>query len=282
MIRSHKYLFIIFFACMLGLFVATPKNVFADTKYLANCDYYDEGRNNRVFITIYPDDTMTATINKFEGGNYDTFINTTGSYNFENKDNIIKTAKKREGEKKCPNYVSIRVEKTIISTGLSSITHYTINVRGYYKKSTMNKACKEYMKDNASFTSDPYDCINLSYKQCTGGTACEENNGNKKDINSCQEILGDPNDTGSVAYLLQKLFDYIKILGPLLVIILSSMDFAKVVMTGDEKSMKKAQSNLGIRIACAVLLFFLPSIVKLIINLVLNGQLDATKLCGIK
>lgn len=281
MIRSHKYLFIIFFACMLGLFVATPKNVFADTKYLANCDYYDEGRNNRVFITIYPDDTMTATINKFEGGNYDTFINTTKSYNFENKDNIIKTAKKREGKKKCPNYVSIRVEKTT-GTGLASITHYTINVRGYYKKSTMNKACKEYMKDNASGTNDPYDCINLSYKQCTGGTACEENNGNKKDINSCQEILGDPNDTGSVAYLLQKLFDYIKILGPLLVIILSSMDFAKVVMTGDEKSMKKAQSNLGIRIACAVLLFFLPSIVELIINLVLNGQLDATKLCGIK
>ena len=279
MIKNHKKFFM-FAVLIIGIIVFIPKNVFADTKYLANCDYYDEGRNNRVFITIYPDDTMTATINKFEGGNYDTFINTTKSYNFENKDNIIKTAKKREGKKKCPNYVSIRVEKTT-GTGLASITHYTINVRGYYKKSTMNKACKEYMKDNASGTNDPYDCINLSYKQCTGGTACEENNGNKKDINLCQEILGDPNDTGSVAYLLQKIFNYIKILGPLLVIILSSMDFTKVVMTGDEKSMKKAQSNLGIRLVCAALLFFLPNIIVLLFNIVLDGSFDATSLCGI-
>ena len=43
-------------------------------------------------------------------------------------------------------------------------------------------------------------------------------------------ILGSVNDPNSVAWLLQQVLNYIKILGPILVVVLSSVEFAKVII----------------------------------------------------
>ena len=45
-----------------------------------------------------------------------------------------------------------------------------------------------------------------------------------------QSILGDPNDENSVAWLLQQILNYIRIIGPILVVVLSSVDFAVVIV----------------------------------------------------
>ena len=100
------------------------------------------------------------------------------------------------------------------------------------------------------------------------------------DDENCKYILGNPNDEKSVAYLLQKFFDYIKIIGPILVIILSGYDFAKNALNPDAEKMKKATSKLITRLLCAVGLFFVPILTSFIINLINNTSYEQT--CGIK
>jgi len=96
---------------------------------------------------------------------------------------------------------------------------------------------------------------------------------------NCEYILGDPNDDGSVAYMLQRIFDYLKIIGPILVIVLSGFDFAKNALNADSDKMKKASNKLLIRLLCAVGLFFVPVITSFIINLINNTSYEQT--CGI-
>ena len=83
----------------------------------------------------------------------------------------------------------------------------------------------------------------------------------------CNSLLGDVNNPDSVAWLLQKMLNYIKLLGPLLVLVLSSVDFAKSIIVSDEESMKKAQKRLGIRLVLAIALFFLPDLVNTLLTI---------------
>ncbi len=100
---------------------------------------------------------------------------------------------------------------------------------------------------------------------------------NKQD---CGTIFGDPKSPDSVAYLIQTILNYIKILAPILVVVLSSMDFIKVIWTSDDESMKKAQQKLGKRLVAAVLLFLLPTLIGLMFNLINDSIVDPT--CKIK
>lgn len=96
---------------------------------------------------------------------------------------------------------------------------------------------------------------------------------------NCVGILGDPNNKNSVAWLIQKVLDYLRIIAPFIVVIMSGIDFAKVVITSDDESMKKAQSKLITRLLLAGSLFFLVEIVRALLALF---GLTANPLCGIK
>ena len=80
-------------------------------------------------------------------------------------------------------------------------------------------------------------------------------------------ILGSVQDEESVAWLLQKILNYIKILGPSLAIALGTIDFVKAIVTSDEKSMKETQKKFVNRLIAAFLLFFVPLIVQVLLNL---------------
>lgn len=99
------------------------------------------------------------------------------------------------------------------------------------------------------------------------------------EINGCtgdDSLLGDVSNEDSVAWLLQKIFNYIKILGPSLTIILSSIDYIKAIVSSDEKQMNKVNSNFVKRMIAAVLLFFIPTITSLMF-----GIFGITTDCGI-
>ncbi len=90
---------------------------------------------------------------------------------------------------------------------------------------------------------------------------------------SCSGLFADQNE-GSVYWLLQKILNYMKLLGPILVVLLSSVDFIKAVMSSDENAMKVAQKKLMVRLVAAIALFLLPSLIQLIISL-LGGIIDS-------
>ncbi len=92
-------------------------------------------------------------------------------------------------------------------------------------------------------------------------------------------LLGDPDDPDSVAWLLQQILNFIKIVGPILVVILSSVDFIQVIVKSDDEAMAKAQKKLIKRLILAALLFFIPTLVQVILD-VFGFNSGAT--CGLK
>lgn len=84
---------------------------------------------------------------------------------------------------------------------------------------------------------------------------------------------------GHFGWLLQKLLNYIKIAGPTLTVLLSSVDFIKAIASSAEDAFKKAQSKLSIRLVAALALFLVPTLVELLLGLI-NGISDPT--CGFK
>lgn len=107
----------------------------------------------------------------------------------------------------------------------------------------------------------------------------------KDDINSynsdadCNSLLGSTEDEESVAWLFQQLLNYVKILGPILVVILSSLDFAKAIIASDDENMKKAERKLMIRLILAVALFLIPTLVGVLLNIF---GITTDQICGLE
>lgn len=66
---------------------------------------------------------------------------------------------------------------------------------------------------------------------------------------------------------LQYLFNLLKIVVPLIVIGLSSYDFIKAITAKDDKDIKKAFHTLLKRLIYAIILFFLPVLLNLLLDI---------------
>lgn len=100
-----------------------------------------------------------------------------------------------------------------------------------------------------------------------------------QDCTGDNSILGSYNDPNSVAYFLQIIFNWIKLIGPFIVVVMSGIDFAKVIVMGDDDGMKKAQSKLIIRLILAASLFFLPDLIGALLELF---NITSSGICGLQ
>lgn len=91
-------------------------------------------------------------------------------------------------------------------------------------------------------------------------------------------ILGDPKDPNSVAWLLDKILSYATLAGIVLVVILSSIDFLKAIVSNGDDSLAKAKKKLILRLILAVVLFFVPTITNALLDLF---GLTSESTCGI-
>ena len=85
----------------------------------------------------------------------------------------------------------------------------------------------------------------------------------------CITLLGsyDDNHKFTFAWYLHTTLKFVKYLAPTLVILFSSIDYISATASSDADAMKKANSKLIKRIICCVLLFFIPIILNLILNI---------------
>lgn len=95
---------------------------------------------------------------------------------------------------------------------------------------------------------------------------------------NCNGLLGDPNDEDSVAWLLQTILNYLRVLGPILVVVLSSVDFARIIVNGDDEKFSKAKQTLFRRLIVVALLFLVPTIVSVLLNIF---GITSNPTCGI-
>ena len=97
------------------------------------------------------------------------------------------------------------------------------------------------------------------------------NNSTKSDLlkykaeTNCEGILGT-----KVINWLQKLFNIVKIVAPLLVLGLTIFEFAKAVISQDQDALKKAGNIFVQRLIIMIVLFFLPTIINLLLDLLDN------------
>lgn len=90
---------------------------------------------------------------------------------------------------------------------------------------------------------------------------------------TCEGLLG--------TALLEKLqfyFNILKIAVPIIIIVMSTLDFSKSVFGSDNDEMKKAQNTLVKRLILAVLFFLLPIIINFLLHLINNNITN----CNIK
>ncbi len=75
----------------------------------------------------------------------------------------------------------------------------------------------------------------------------------------------------------------IKILVPVIIIILGMIDFFKAILSSDEKAIKKASVSLFQRLIAGVIIFFIPTLILVILNLVsgVSETLDAMEECKV-
>lgn len=88
-----------------------------------------------------------------------------------------------------------------------------------------------------------------------------------EEYSDCSSLLGDPTDEDSVAWLLQTLLNYLRVIGPMIVVVMSGMDFVKALIQSDDENMAKSYRRLGIRLLLAASLFFLPKLVSVLLTI---------------
>ena len=75
------------------------------------------------------------------------------------------------------------------------------------------------------------------------------------------EIFGD-----TLVDVIRQIYGYFKWIIPVLIVVLSMLDFVKVVGTGKDDDFKKAQSNLLKRVVLGIIFFIVPTLISLVIN----------------
>ncbi len=95
------------------------------------------------------------------------------------------------------------------------------------------------------------------------------------DAETIQKICSDNSEMVAIWNFISAILTVIQIAVPILLIIMGSLDLAKAVMAGKDDEIKKAQGTFVKRAIAAVIVFFVPVVVKLVLGLVPVGTGDA-------
>ncbi len=104
--------------------------------------------------------------------------------------------------------------------------------------------------------------------------------GNKNKQVDCNAIFGDPCDKNSLSLMcfITVIFNIIRYLIPGILVLLGSIDFAKVVMSNEKEAMSKALSTFIQRIIVAIAIFFLPLLINFILKIFDSGYTMSDKI----
>ena len=111
----------------------------------------------------------------------------------------------------------------------------------------------------------------LGFSLIVKAEAVVESVGGGANNNTCTGIFG-PN----LLAQMQSVLNIIQIVAPILLILLTSLDFAKAVFSDNKDALKKAKDNFLKRAVAILIVFFAPNIISLILSLVdeatINGD----------
>lgn len=80
-------------------------------------------------------------------------------------------------------------------------------------------------------------------------------------------IFGRKDDPDSLRGIADTVLSYVRVLVPILIILLGTLDLSKAVIAGKEDNIKKAQTDFIKRVIIGVAIFFVPLLVNLVMDL---------------
>lgn len=186
---------------------------------------------------------------------------------------------------------------------LNSLKNYSVFVSAMNKHTKLKDSLERFTNNTgyAQLNQNVYDAFSPEKNYCTASEfytgvsktridelyALAAKNKNIKvtpdpeenEINTCDALLGSPDNVGDVAYYLQQVLNFIRILGPVLIIALSIYDYTKALPSGDKEILSKVNKKTAIRISAGVAIFFAPIIIEALFKLL--GLYDGVD-CGIR
>ena len=151
----------------------------------------------------------------------------------------------------------VAVDKNIASYIFTNEEQYVnlyrcvVKTNGKYEYKLTNK--KELCPKNDISSKDGQGKESLSYNGAQGASCTDT-------------ILGDPADENSTAWLLKQIFNYLKVLGPMVILVMSAIDFTKAIVAGDDETMQKCYKRLITRLVLAIALFVVPTLVEVLLD----------------
>lgn len=98
----------------------------------------------------------------------------------------------------------------------------------------------------------------------------------------CDELLGNESNPDSLRHLIDEILDYVRIIVPILIILLGSLDLAKAVISGKEDIIKKAQTDFAKRLIAGVIIFLVPTLIDIVMELAeIVWQGEGYKICNL-
>lgn len=231
--------------------------------------------------------------NYFQGKSIPPFMNESPAYtNFEA--NLLERYEKRKEEelKKAEQEKNSKVhlankEKQIqldklkndLMYGLITMDEYKERVAEIEKAADEKKADaeKEQQERESNWESNPEDIksqVDLAFKNLKEKVSWS---GDFK-VDNCESYLGNPLEKGSPASYLQFIFNLIKYAAIVLLFVLSGVEMAKAMTSNNQDALKKALTVTIKRLLIAVIIFFLPELIKFLLT-ILGAYSPST--CGI-
>ncbi len=192
-------------------------------------------------------------------------------YDINRKTQVVKQIPGLElTDGECPQYIGV----VINDIGNTS------NVQVYAGNSTLHNSIDSYIENNPDYN---YVIWGERY-QVQGKNPNEVSTQDEEPIDTCDGLLGIKDKAtgkyeyteGSVGYLLQQIFDYMKMAAIIFIFAFSVIDYAKAIASQDTDQFKKANKNLLKRILFGIVFFLIPEVVNLIL-----GIIDSST-CGIQ
>lgn len=221
-------------------------------QYGGFCRYVDSDAN---YILVYYNDTAsTIVMYSAKKNQYNTIVS--GSYgSFPSQDLLTYTTYHNEiiGLKSCPNELYITSESETFSNGPIPTTYYDYYIYG----------------DNSSISG-----YSTKYKlnQCVD----PDQTTTKPEKTGCELI------PSKIMDYINEAMSIIRIAVPALLVGLIIFDFASALFASSEDKMKKAQGKVIKRIIIAIVIFFVPTLINLVLNIVNDVWSNANyEICGL-
>lgn len=166
----------------------------------------------------------------------------------------------------CPDYVILTGSDYKYSVNYNSLDYH------FQMILTSDESLKSQIMSTVKSQKD-YNFAIVGKRYESQAEDADPNGDEDVDMDSCDGMFGtvdsDGNYTeGTTGYLMQEIFNYMKIAAIVSVFVFSVVDYAKALVQQDDQAFKKANSGTVKRIIYGVVFFLLPIIVNLILKII--------------